>query len=284
MAETTNSEYNLTDYPSFRLRYNLCKNSLSETDKKVAEFFIANPNAVYQSITDVVKEAGVGYGSVIRFCQRLGCNGYQDFKVLLAHDLALFSEEKVRSRSTPLNEYLTRTIDHLKATCHLCNDDLLEKVAGLFLESNQIVIGAVAGSAPTAVDFGYHLIRVGIPCTVLTDGFLFGIHAASLTSKDLLFIINFSGATKSLVHGAELAKKADVKVVAITNFLTSPMAKIADHCFFTAEDRDPLSVELHSSLPSIFVVGALFEKILGLRKNAAEMVRKTFSAISDQKM
>ena len=277
-------EVKLTEYPSFRLRYKLCKNSLSDTEKKVAEYFITNPNAVYQSITDVVKEAGVGYGTVNRFCRRLGCSGYQDFKILLAHDLALFSEKSVRDRSATLDQQYKRIIERLKDTYQLCTDELLDTVAKLFNKSNHIVVGGIAGSAPAAVAFGYHLIRIGIQCTVITDGFMFGIHAASMKKKDLLFTINFSGATKSLIHGVEIAKKSGVTVVAITNFLTSPITKLADYCLFTAEDRDPLSVELHSALPAIFLVDALFEKILAHRDDAAEMVRKTFSAISDQKM
>ena len=284
MAKETNHEPKLSHFPSFRLRYNLCKNSFSESERKVAEYFLNSPNAVYQSITEAVKDAGVGYGTVNRFCRRLGCSGFQDFKILLAHDLALFSEENTRARSATLDQHYKRITERLHATRQLCTDELLDKVAQLLDKANHVLIGGIAGSAPAALALDYRLSRIGLPCTVITDGFMFGIRAAALTPSDVLFTINFSGATISLIHAAEVAKKAGVTIVTMTNFLVSPMTELADYCLFTAEDRDPLSVELHSALPAIFLVDALFEKVLGHRENAAEMVRLTFSAVSDQKM
>lgn len=274
----------LKSYPSFRLRYNLCKYSLSESETKVAEYFLQSPEAVYLSITEVAKNVGVGYGSVNRFCQRLGCSGFQEFKILLAYDLALFSEDSAHQRSETLEQHYNRITDRLFATKQLCGDKLLDDVACLLDEANHVLIGGIGGSAPAAIALDYRLQRIGLPCTVLTDPFMFGVRAASLTSKDVIFVINFSGATKTLIHAVETAKQAQVRVVVMTNFIDSPMAELADYRLLTAEDRDPLSVELHSALPAVFLVDAVFERLLKYRTDAAEMVRRTFSAISDYKL
>ncbi len=284
MGKDANDAQTVVNHPSFRLRYNLKRNSFSDSENKVAEYFLRTPEAVYQSITEVVKNAGVGYGSVNRFCQRLGCSGFQELKILLAHDLALFSEETARERSETLDQYHRRITEVLLATRQLCSDQLLDDVARLLNKANQVVIGGIGGSAPAVLALEYRLNRIGVPCTAFTDGFMFAIRAAALSRRDVLFVVNFTGATKALIHGIEAAKKADVKVVAMTNFITAPITELADHCLFTAEDRDPLSVELHSALPSVFLVDVLFERVLKYRKNAADMVARTFAAVADQKM
>lgn len=284
MEQETNEASALTKYPSFRLRYNLMRNTLSDSENKVAEYFLRNPDAVYLSITEVVKSSGVGYGSVIRFCQRLGCSGFQELKILLARDLSLFSEDSARERSETLDQYHLRISEVLLATKQLCTEELLDDVARLLHEAHHVVVGGVGGSAPAVSALEYKLSRIGVSCSAYTDGYMFAVRSATLTSKDVLFIVNYTGSTKALIHGAEAAKKSNAKIVAMTNFINAPITELADYCLFTAENRDPLSVELHSALPSIFLVDVLFERILRYRENAADMVTRTFAAVADQKM
>lgn len=74
---------------SFSVRLQILENSLTQTEKKVGKYFLSNPDAVYLSITEVVEDSGLGYGTIMRFCQKLGCSGFQEFKVLLAQEMAL---------------------------------------------------------------------------------------------------------------------------------------------------------------------------------------------------
>ena len=56
----------------------------SETERKFAEYVLRENELIYKSITMATEESGVGYGTIIRFCQKLKCKGFQDFKIKLA--------------------------------------------------------------------------------------------------------------------------------------------------------------------------------------------------------
>ena len=73
----------------FSVRLRILENSLTQTEKKVGKYFLSNSKAVYLSITEVVEDSSLGHGTIMRFCQKPGCSGFQEFKVLLAHEMAL---------------------------------------------------------------------------------------------------------------------------------------------------------------------------------------------------
>src|SRR5215217_4371031 len=56
---------------------------------RVADHVLGNAQAVlYQSITELAEEASSSEASVMRFCRELGFTGFQNFKLMLAQELA----------------------------------------------------------------------------------------------------------------------------------------------------------------------------------------------------
>lgn len=68
---------------SFPMRFRLLNNKLSQTERKIGDYFLENCKAAYLSINEVVEDSGLGYGSIIRFCKKLECAGFQEFKSAL---------------------------------------------------------------------------------------------------------------------------------------------------------------------------------------------------------
>ncbi|MDD3930471.1 MAG: MurR/RpiR family transcriptional regulator, partial [Sphaerochaeta sp.] len=56
-------------------------NQFSATELKLVAYIRNNPNIIFKTITEVIEESKVGYGSIIRFCKKIGCEGFQDFKI-----------------------------------------------------------------------------------------------------------------------------------------------------------------------------------------------------------
>ncbi|HSC79489.1 MAG TPA: transcriptional regulator, partial [Chitinolyticbacter sp.] len=58
--------------------------SLSKSERKVAELVLAQPNLVANApIAQIADLADVSQPTVIRFCRSLNCSGLQDFKLRL---------------------------------------------------------------------------------------------------------------------------------------------------------------------------------------------------------
>ena len=63
---------------------------LRKSDRRVAEHILSNPQAALgATVAETARQAHVSEPTVMRFCAALGFDGFQDFKLKLAHSLAL---------------------------------------------------------------------------------------------------------------------------------------------------------------------------------------------------
>jgi DNA-binding MurR/RpiR family transcriptional regulator len=60
------------------------------------------------------------------------------------------------------------------------------------------------------------------------------IHAAHLGKKDLLVLISHEGESKEVIECARLAQMGGAKVVAVTSYMNSDLAKMADISIFSS--------------------------------------------------
>lgn len=268
----------------FSVRLQVLKKHLTETERKVGQYFTSNPKAVYMSITEAVEDSGLGYGSIIRFCRKLGCSGFQEFKVLLAQELAFANNVNAEKNRDLVFEYAQKLQSELANTEKLIDRDVLINIARLMNKTKKILVAGIAGSASLAIGFDYKLSRIGINSSAVCDGYNLAIRAASLKKADVFFAISFSGATKDILSAAEIAKDRGATVISLTNFMHTPLAQLADFSLFSATSRDPLSCEVFSNISSDYVVETLFWQLYDICKDAEKKVEETFKAVSNRRI
>jgi DNA-binding MurR/RpiR family transcriptional regulator len=269
---------------SYPLRLNILKNSLTAAERKVGEYFLGSPEAAYLSITEVAQISGLGYGTIIRFCQKMGCAGFQDFKVLLAQELGVAGRGKLEEPADSVTAHAEKMQSNLRNTANLLDRDALERIAVSIARARFVLVAGIAGSAALAYGFNYRLSRVGIYSAAYTAGYPMAIRAATLKKGDVFFGMSFSGATKDLVDAAQIAKREKASVVALTGFIRSPLGEVANETLVGVSDRDPFSCEIFSNGPRDFVLDLLFAEICGKCPKADGLIQKTFEAISDRRI
>ncbi len=126
------------------------------------------------------------------------------------------------------------------------------------------------------------MTRLGIRATAISDNQMQRIRAASLGSKDVLFMVSFSGSTKEIIAAGEVAKKGGAQTICLTNFAESPVAELADVRLVTSVHIDPLAAEVVSRVAMDFVMDALFAEMSRLHRNAKRVLEKTFDSTSDR--
>lgn len=268
----------------FSVRLRILEKSLTQTEIKVGKYFLGNLEAVYLSITEVVEDSGLGYGTIMRFCQKLGCSGFQEFKVLLAQEMAFPKPGDDVNESDRISSYGKKITTELFNTEKLIDHKALLEVAEALNMANRVLVAGIAGSASLAVGFDYRLNRVGINASVICDGYNLAIRAASLEARDVFFAISFSGATKDILAAAKVAKGRKATIVSLTNFIHAPLVDLANYSLFSSTDRDPLSCEIFSNISSDFVLDVLFSQLYQIRDDAKKIVKRTFVAISDRRV
>ena len=267
---------------SFPVRMQMMSNKLTAAERKVGEYFLHNSKAAYLSITDVVSDSKLGYGTIIRFCRRIGCSGFQEFKVLLAQELN--NDRYNDDTGDEITQYAEKIKSEISSTQKLLNRETIHPVAEAIMNAGRTLIGGIAGSAAPAMGFNYRLNRIGIHSEAIFDGYNLAIHAAGLLPGDVLFAISYSGATKDLLSAAQTAKQNNTTVISLTNFVHAPLVDLADFSLFSASDRDPMSCEVFSNISFNFVLDILFSELFKILPDAAGMVENTFRAISDRRI
>ncbi len=265
-------------------RFRVLRSSLTNSERRACEYFAQHPESVYLSITDVVQESRISYGCIMRLCRKVGCAGFQEFKVLLAQELANGRDQENAGPRSPFHQTVEKTARDISGTHSLLDEKDARRAARLLGKAQRILIGGIAGSASPAVDFEYKLSRLGLPATAITEGYNLAIRAATLGNRDVFVAISFSGATRDILDAAAVARSNGATIICLTAFLKAPLVELADLRFFLSTDHDPLSCETFSTIPCLFVLDVLFAQLCKIRRNARDTIQKTFQAVSNKRL
>lgn len=266
-------------------------NSLTKTEKKVADYVIENvDNIIYFSITEFAERANVGETSIVRFCRHIGMSGFQEFKLDLAKEMAE-PETSIHggitfddSIETLVKKITAENTMVLSNTSKILSLSELEKAINAILNANKIEIFGVGASGYTALDAKYKFMRLGLNVSANLDPHIQAISAVNLREGDIAIGISFSGSTKDTVETCKLAKKCGAKIICITNYARSPITANADIVLLTSAKETPLrSGALTSKIAQLHLLDILYTAVaIRLKDKAIQNIDKTAKAVLDK--
>ena len=133
--------------------------SLRPAEKRVAQVILDNPRAaVHFSITELAKRAEVSDATVVKFCKRLGYRGYQEFKILLAQDVAV-KPVLIHGEVEPGNDIETikekvfqANISALQETAQALDQDALRRAVQALARNNSRAVESSQQTGTSALD------------------------------------------------------------------------------------------------------------------------------------
>lgn len=254
-------------------------------EKLVADHVLTHDDIIHQTITQLVNASGASYGSVDRFCKKMGYSGFQDFKIHLAEDLAVRKADRESDRSENFSgKTAARAIEDIKNTLQLSSEALIEEAAQAIMSARYVMIAGLSSSAGTAKGIEYRLNRYGIRATCIIDNHIQRHQAATLGREDVVFLISFSGSTKEILATGNIAKESKATIISLSNYIESPVSEIATISLVTGIESDPLEAEIASKVAVEFVITLLFDKIASLMKDSRQFLTKTFEATADRQL
>lgn len=222
----------------------------TKSEKIVADFVFDSPEKVlYTSITDLAEICGVGDTTVFRFCKALKLNGYQEFKMYLAQDLAVKTGSdytitgSIRQDDdiqTICKKALTVDIAALTETFEGLDFNAVQKVVDLIASASKIQFFGMGSSGVIAQEAKMKFMRILPNVEYIADCHMQYMSAALLTGSDLAVIFSYSGSTKDTIEIANLAKENGCKIVCITRYINSHLASISDVVLVCGSNEGPL--------------------------------------------
>ena len=233
----------------FTLIQNKYKN-FTKSEKKVADYIFQYPERIlYTSITDFAEACNVGDTTVFRFCKALNLKGYQDFKMLLAKDLALKegTESPVVGSISQGDDVkivcektLVANIAALNETYGLLDFKMIEKVVDMIATAKRIHFFGMGSSGITALEAKQKFMRILPNVDYIQDCHMQFMAASLLDSQDLAILFSYSGATKDTIEIQNIAKKNGCPTVCITRYAKSVLASKSDVVLLCGSNEGPL--------------------------------------------
>ena len=210
------------------------KGRLSPSESRIAEIIVNDFEfAVNASIIELAERAEVSPPTVTRFCRRLGCESFSDFKVQLARTAHIGVRYlKPESKSTDPGDVAQDIITKAQNALFLLHRSLdlaaIETAVAHIAKADMIyAFGSGGNSSMIADELQNRLFRLGLRITASSDHSMQLMMAAAAKSGDVLIGSSFSGRNMELVRAFELARQAKVKTIALTQ-TESPVAKAAE--------------------------------------------------------
>lgn len=194
-------------------------------EQKVADFVKENLNEISSmTIGDLANSCGVSKPTVVRFCRSLGCEGYREFKLRLAQNLAVSAqylyptnESGSISSDAAIDQVLAGVFSTVNAMRQQSDPQTLDAAKTAILQTRQILFAGIGGGSSTiAQEAANRFFRLGIPSFFVNDSYILQMRAATLRPGDVLFSISASGEADEIVGAAEIAGGYGATSISIT--------------------------------------------------------------------
>jgi DNA-binding MurR/RpiR family transcriptional regulator len=211
------------------------KPRLSPSENRIADILLNDFEfAVNASIIELAEKADVSPPTVTRFCRRLGCESFSDFKVQLARTAYvgmryLKPEPKSTNPGDVAQDIITKAQNALFLLHRSLDLAAIELAAERLARADMIyAFGSGGNSSMIASELQNRLFRFGLHVTASSDHGMQLMMAAAAKQNDVLIGSSFTGRNTELVRAFALARESKVTTIALTQS-NSPVAQEAEN-------------------------------------------------------
>jgi RpiR family transcriptional regulator, carbohydrate utilization regulator len=255
------------------------RQALRKSERKVADLVLAQPRRLLTAtLAETAVMAGVSQPTVIRFCVAIGCTGFQDLKLRLAHSLALgtpathsvlLDTDQPEAIVEKIFDYTISSLDW--ARHHLDKNALAEAIAVLE-KARSIEFFGYGASGIVARDAQQKFPLFGVPCGAQVDTHQQIMVASMMQPGDVAVVISNTGRTRSMIEIARVAKASGARVVGITGS-ASPLVEEC-HIALVVESLDNTNIYTPtiSRIAALVVIDVLSTAV-ALRRDSGHQQR-----------
>ena len=204
-------------------------------EQRVANFMLANLEKIsFFSQHEIAEATEVSVATVNRFCTTIGCEGFRDFQIRLAQNVAVSLQYLggASGDQSETGQLVTQVFSTLVDTLTLVRGQLdseaIEQATDKLADARRIAfLGVGGGSANVAREGANRFFRLGIPAEAHADGYLQRMLSSTLTEGDVMVAISSSGQPTEILDSIAIAKQYGATTISVTK-TGSELALLAD--------------------------------------------------------
>ena len=229
--------------------------SLNNLEMMVYNYVIKNRDKVmYMTIRELADAAGVSPTTILRFCRKLNCEGYSEFRVRFK----LYLEQ---NEPQQINFGASEIISFFKSVNNEEFDTLLDEAVEIILSSERIIFVG-AGTSGSLAKYGARFFsNIGKFSNHIDDPY-FPV-TNDMAKNALAIVLSVSGETEEILRFASQFSLHHCKVLSITSHEHSRLVKLADFnlSWHVPQTRIAGVYDITTQIPVIYILESLGRKL-----------------------
>lgn len=228
--------------------------NLNELELSLYEYIMKNSEKVmYMKIRDLVNEAHMSTTTVLRFCRKLNCDGFSEFK--LKFKMYMDSKEDRK-----INEDTSFIIDNFK---RLASDEFKDKINGLcqLIKEHDNIVFLGGGLSGIVGKYGSRYITSIGKFSIYIDDLYYPMNCENF-KRGLVIALSESGETVEIIGAINRFKKEKCTIASITNSENTTIARMSDFniSYYIPEERIG-TIDITSHLPPMYILETVGRKL-----------------------
>jgi DNA-binding MurR/RpiR family transcriptional regulator len=219
---------------------------------------------VYMRIRDVADGAHVSTTTVLRFCRKLKCSGFAEFKVKLRLYLEAQHPVEVAEDKTAFLEFLDR------AASPQFQDNLTKACQLVFAADNVIFVGV--GSSGILASYGARYFSSFDKFSVYIDDPFYPAVAGKYLENSVAVVFSVSGDSGNTLQHTIMLKNKKCKIVSITNSKDCTIARLSDcNIAYYAQHEKKGDIDITTQMPVLYLIETMARKIYKMIQEKAPL-------------
>lgn len=218
---------------------------LTANQKKVAQFVQSDMNeAAFLSVVELGNKCGVSKATVVRFAQRIGFDGYYEFRnALQAAVQKKYSYMErfplvAESDKDTFIKVARQDVENINQTMESIRISDFNDVIDTLSKARNINTFGKGISGLMAKILAYSLSQVAIKSrAVISDHLTFEEELMFIDHNDALVFFSFPPYSKESIAAAKLAHEKNIPVISLTDTSTSPICEYSNKALYIKSEN-----------------------------------------------
>lgn len=163
----------------------------------IAQFILdSDPIKVIQFTADqLASEAKSSKSAFIRMCQKLGYDGFSEFKFALSREMVSNTSEEDPLSDDPIKAITSSYAQKIMQINQMISKEEVHQLGQRIIQSRRVKILGYNRTALSATQLRMRLSKIGVDCEVISDAVVMKDVAGILNKDDLCIIFSIKGLT-----------------------------------------------------------------------------------------
>lgn len=231
--------------------------SLNDLEMEVYQYVTKNYDKVmYMRIRELAQEAHVSTSTVLRFCKKMDCNGYAEFKIMLKQHFE-------KGKEMQAADDVTEVIDFLKKTTSEGFERKLNMMTDIIVHANRVIFVGSGMSGVVAKYGARYFSSMGKFCLYIDEPHY--PTESKFFENALVIVFSVSGESNDTIGHVIRFKEQNCQIFSVTNTENCTVAKLSDYNIAYYVTYMRVSVyDITTQMPAISIVERLGKKLYRL--------------------